>query len=142
MRKSAGQEAAIVSKKFKQLKSAKRFEFPKPRGKLEAPNKRGVYVIYGRTGKVLHVGATPRGKNGIANRLRNHLQTQSSFAWNFPQLKRQGSRLREGYKFSFLAVQNPHIRAFLESYAIGRLCPRHIGVTLEARGKSKSGRKK
>lgn len=133
MVQSAKREAVLVRKKFKQLQTAAKIEFPKSRQTLRAPNKRGVYIIFAPSGRVLHVGAAPRGQNGIASRLRNHLQAQSSFMWNYKPLRREGSRLRNGYKFSYLVVRNPRVRAFLESYAVGRLCPRHIGVLREAR---------
>jgi hypothetical protein len=126
-------EAKMVVEKFKQLLKAKKRKFPEKGKPLDAPNERGVYIIFGRNKSVLHVGATPRGQKGIANRLKDHLQTRSSFTLKFPELKGDGSRLRNGYSFSYLAVVDNRIRAFLESYAVGRLCPRHIGVMIEAR---------
>ena len=113
-------------KLFNELINSKDYLFPEPHKKINAPNKRGVYIIYSPKGKVLHVGCTPKAKNGIAQRLRDHLNANSSFTNKY--LKRNGSRLRSGYKYKYLVVSNPRLRAFLEAYAIGNLCPAHIGL--------------
>jgi hypothetical protein len=100
----------------------------KPRGHLHAPKRQGVYVIFSPKNRVLHVGSTPRAKNGIAQRLRDHLATRSSFTINYEPLKSDGSRLRGGYKFCYLIVRSQRQRALLEALAIGHLCPAHIGL--------------
>ena len=100
--------------------------FPPLRGQLDAPDRQGVYVIYDPRGKVVHVGRTPRAAGGIAQRLRNHMNASSSFTKKY--LKGGGSRLRGKFKFRCIVVRNRRQRALLEAYAIGRLCPAHIGL--------------
>src|SRR3981189_1497793 len=51
---------------------ARRMKFPPVRGRLEAPREKGVYVIYSPSGRIVHVGRTPRAKGGIAQRLKDH----------------------------------------------------------------------
>jgi hypothetical protein len=111
---------------FRKLIRAPRRKFPPLGGRLEAPDRQGVYVIYSPSNKVLHVGSTPRARKGIAQRLRNHIASQSSFTLRY--LNRDGSRLRNGYGFRCLIVASARQRALLEAYAIGRLCPAHIGL--------------
>jgi hypothetical protein len=101
-------------------------KFPSSRGKLIAPNRQGVYVIYSPRGRVVHVGRTPSGTGGIRQRLGNHLHNASSFTARF--LDGHGAELRRGYTFRCLVVKNRRVRALLEAYAIGRLCPAHIGL--------------
>lgn len=99
--------------------------FPHAGGRLNATDRQGVYVIYSSRNRVLHVGRTPKAARGIYQRLTNHLQNQSSFTTKY--LAGDGARLRRGCKFRCLVVKNPRHRALLEAYAIGRLCPAHIG---------------
>ena len=119
-------EQRTVRMRFKKLTRAERHRFPLRGERLEAPNLRGVYVIYSPKGKVMHVGGTPRGKNGIRQRLQNHLDGLSSFVGK--SLGGKGSKLRNGYEFSSLKVENSRLRALLEHYAAGMLCPKHIGL--------------
>jgi hypothetical protein len=56
------------------------------------------------------------------------MATQSSFTLKYKPLKKDGSCLREGYKFRCLVVQSQRQRALLEALAIGRLCPAHLGL--------------
>lgn len=102
--------------------------FPAPGDTLVAPSAPGVYVICDPRGNVVHVGATPRGKRGLAQRLKNHMHGASSFTQR--HLEGQGSRLRRGYSYRYLVVRKPETRAYLEAYTIGSLCPAHIGVTV------------
>jgi hypothetical protein len=120
---------------FTRLKRAPLRAFPGPRGRLDAPNRHGVYVIYKPSGKVVHVGRTPSGSGGLRQRLGNHLYGASSFTIQY--LKGQGSKLRRGYTFRCLVVNSRRRRALLEAYAIGYLCPRHIGLGLPPLSKSK-----
>lgn len=115
---------------FDSLIKQDRHEFPSEGYKLtKSPEsdilKRGVYLIlHGRS--VLHVGGTPRAKNGIQQRLENHLRGQSSFTKAY--FNKDGSRLRKGCSFKYLPIHNDsELRAFVEHYAIGMLCPKHIG---------------
>lgn len=95
-------------------------------GKLDAPKGQGVYVIYNSRGRVAHVGRTPRAMGGIAQRLRDHLTGNSSFVKE--EFDRDGSKLRGKYKFQCIEVRDKRRRALLEAYAIGSLCPIHIGL--------------
>jgi hypothetical protein len=100
--------------------------FPAAGEKLEATTKQGVYVIYSPTNHPVHVGRTVRGKWGIAQRLKNHLQAQSSFTVQY--LKGDGPRLRGRYRFQYIEVPGARQRALLEAYAIAHLLPRHLGL--------------
>ena len=93
---------------------------------MGAPSAKGVYVIYSRSDRIVHVGGTPRGKGGIRQRLKNHLYGQSSFVEKF--LRGDGSKLRDGYKFRSFKVENARLRVLLEHDAVGFLCPKHIGL--------------
>lgn len=103
-------------------------KFPPRRGHLEAPDTRGVYIIYGPRNKVCHVGCAPRGRKGIRQRLGNHLQTQSSFTAKYPPLRGNGANLREVYSYRYLEVRNQRLLMLLEAFAVGSLCPAHIGL--------------
>jgi hypothetical protein len=59
-------------------------------------------------------------------RLANHLHGLSSFTKHY--LEGKGSKLRQGYSYRCLPVKNLRRRALLEAYAIGCLCPKHIGL--------------
>jgi len=118
-------EQQVIKSKFKRLLSAQIIQFPAKRRKLEAPLRRGVYIIYNSSGMPVHVGCTPRAKYGLYQRLENHLQGQSSFVEKF--FDGDGSKLREEYSFSYLALTSGRQIKLLEAYAIGMLCPKHIG---------------
>ena len=100
--------------------------FPPHMRAVDAPAKPGVYVIYDPAGAVVHVGRTPRGKGGIRQRLRDHLVNRSSFTRQ--HLNGEGRRLRDGYTFRYVGVEDARERALLEAYAIGCLCPAHLGL--------------
>ena len=102
------------------------FMFPALREKLDAPNEKGVYINYSPDDEVLHVGRTPSAKGGLGQRLRNHLAGSSSFARIY--LKRNGARLRDGYKFRCLVIKNSRHRALVEALGIVQLCLAHIGI--------------
>ena len=112
---------------FNKLVRAPLSHFPLPRVNVAAANDQGVYLIYSPKGKILHVGRTYRGKNGLAQRLRDHMFTASSFTNQY--LEGRGFELRNGYKFRYLVVKDARLRALIEAYAIGRLCPAHIGLS-------------
>ncbi|HYN81831.1 MAG TPA: GIY-YIG nuclease family protein [Gemmatimonadaceae bacterium] len=119
-------EPPKIRKLFQSLRGASRFAFPRRRERIQAPDKHGVYIIFSPRGAVLHVGRTLRGKRGLRQRLKNHLHGSSSFTIQY--LKGKGSRLRSGYEFSFIEISDARTRALLEAYAVGRLCPKHLGV--------------
>ena len=119
-------ELEIVEALFAELMRADCKFFPRPREKMDAPSSQGVYIIYSPQGAVLHVGRTPRAAGGIRQRLYNHIHALSSFTNLY--LQGHGAKLREGYSFQYLVVENVRFRALLEAYAVGHLCPAHIGL--------------
>jgi hypothetical protein len=100
--------------------------FPKKGDTLDVPTKHGVYIIFDKAGRVLHVGRTYRARCGLLQRLNGHLNGQSSFVGTF--LRQNKGRLRKGYNYKYLVVGHNRRRALLEHYAIGVLCPAHLGV--------------
>ena len=120
-------EAKAVKALLNQLTASPLQRFPNPRQRLVAPFDPGVYVIYDPGGDVSHVGRTPSGRGGLHQRLRNHLHGASSFTRGY--LNGQGSKLREGYAYRCLIIADPRLRALLEAYAIGCLCPAHLGLS-------------
>ena len=102
--------------------------FPARGVKLEASNRKGVY-IYSPQDEVLHVGSTPHAKGGLGQRLRDHLHGNSSFTVR--HFDGDGSRLREGYKYRYIEIDSGRQRALVEALGIGQLCPVHIGHGLD-----------
>jgi excinuclease UvrABC nuclease subunit len=118
-------EPKAVKAKLSRLAKSSIMRFPIAGKKLAAPDIQGVYVIYDPNGRVAHVGRTVRGKRGLYQRLNNHLHGRSSFV--IKALNGKGATLRNGYKFRFIAVEESRLRALLEAFAIGQLCPDHLG---------------
>jgi excinuclease UvrABC nuclease subunit len=119
-------EHKIIVSLFRRLERQPWVPFPVARGKLIAPSGLGVYVIRDAKNRVVHVGRAVRGKSGLKQRLGNHLNGASSFVKK--HLNGDGSRLRKGYSFRFLEVNDPRQSALLESLAIARFCPLHLGL--------------
>lgn len=119
-------ELKLLETHFNILTRSPLMPFPAKRTKLDAPKELGVYVIYDPKGKVVHVGRTPSAEDGLYQRLQNHLDGKSSFTKKY--LKGESSLLRNGYGFRYVAIPDQRIRALLEAYAIGNLCPAHIGL--------------
>ena len=119
-------ERRIVIQLFRQLCRQPVIPFPAPRGRLDAPYALGVYLIRDPSKHVVHVGRTPRAKNGLHQRLGDHLAGRSSFVYD--HLGGDGSRLRAGYSFQCLAVEDGRKRALLEAFATAWLCPDHLGL--------------
>lgn len=119
-------ESRKVERLFKELCRAPLFRFPERGPPSQAPERHGVYAILSPRRKVLHVGRTTRGKRGLYQRLNNHLLNGSSFTAHY--LKGDGRRLRGAFLYRFLEVPGPRTRALLEAYAIGKLCPEHLGI--------------
>lgn len=119
-------ERIEIEQLFEKLCKQVRHPFPQKRQPTDAPTDQGVYII--REGDViLHVGRTLRGKEGLQQRIKNHLSGSSSFSKNY--LKVNGVNLREGkYLYQYLVVNDPRKRALLEAYAVGMLCPEHLGL--------------
>ncbi|MGY4618574.1 hypothetical protein ACVWZ4_003801 [Bradyrhizobium sp. USDA 4472] len=118
-------EPKTVKAKFGQLVRSPMAPFPNAGERLDVPDLHGVYIIYDPKGRVAHVGRTVRGKRGLHQRLSNHLQGASSFVEK--ALDGKASVLRAGYKYRFITIEDNRLRAFLEAFAIGQLCPDHIG---------------
>jgi hypothetical protein len=130
-------ELKNVQRKFADLIRSELRKFPDARQKLEAPTERGVYVIYGPRGEALHVGGTPRAKNGIRQRLTDHLHARSSFTEKSKYLRNKVKRgtqqgrsdwVRSNCSYRCLPIEDDRMRALLECYTIGQLCPDHIGI--------------
>ena len=128
-------ELKAVKALFAKLKRAQLQTFPEHRQKLDTPVRRGVYVIYSPRGqKAFHVGSTPTARGGIKQRLRGYMghktgkRAYSSFVKYYPPLGGAGSKLRGKYRFGYLEVDCARQRTLLEAYAIGHLCPAHLGV--------------
>jgi len=119
-------EQQTLKRLFAEITHAPLQTFPNRRERLNAPKRRGVYVIYTPRGNVAHVGMTPRAQEGIYQRLRDHMSGNSSFT--IQHLKRKGSKLRGRYTYRCIVVKNRRHRALLEAYATGLLCPAHIGL--------------
>ena len=122
---SQSEDQRVVKELYAALLKEARRTFPAVGGSLDAPEERGVYVIYGPRNDALHVGSTPKGQRGIVKRLRDHMAAASSFTRTY--LDGNGAVLRNGYSYQYVVVENPRLRALLEAYAIGDLCPAHIG---------------
>jgi len=104
----------------------KEHRFPQKRQPLDAPKSHGVYIIRSND-TILHVGRTLRGREGLRQRLTDHLRGNSSFVRD--DLNGQGATLREtGYTYQFLERESDRERALLEALATGTLCPKHIGT--------------
>ena len=100
--------------------------FPPLRGELIAPKKKGVYVIHNPSGIVVHVGRTPRAKEGMHRRLRAHMSGNSSFTHK--HLKKDGSKLRSKYQFRCIVIEDPRLRSQVEDRGKAELCPKHLGT--------------
>jgi excinuclease UvrABC nuclease subunit len=119
-------EKKELERLFTELLSQQVHFFPKEREQLTAPSQPGVYVIR-KDDIVLHVGRTLRGRKGLYQRLKNHLHGSSSFVIEY--LNKNKHALRDGYHtYQFLVVEDTRIRALLEAYTTGMLCPKHIGL--------------
>lgn len=118
-------EPKAIKAKLGQLLRSRMIAFPPAGEKIDVPDVHGVYVIYNASGRVAHVGRTVRGKRGLYQRLNNHLQGASSFT--IKALGGKGAKLRDGYKFRYIEIEQSRLRALVEAYAIGQLCPEHLG---------------
>jgi hypothetical protein len=119
-------EHQVIKDLFENLCSQPMRAFPQPRQPLDAPAKHGVYIIR-QEETVLHVGRTVRGQDGLHQRLNNHLHGSSSFTRK--HLNGKGATLREsGFTYQFLELEDARRRALLEAFAVGVLCPKHLGL--------------
>jgi hypothetical protein len=114
------------------------------KGLPDAPREKGVYIIAYKS-EILHVGVTQRAKNGLQQRLNNHLNAGSSFTLSSKYLCQQighdphqnrdrssqlerSNWVRKNCNFWCLPVSDARDRMLLEHYAIAMLCPHHIGT--------------
>jgi hypothetical protein len=115
--------------KIMQLKNklidSKFYKFPLM-GKIEASNKQGVYIVYDNNKNPLHVGKTNGGKNGLNQRLLNHVRNQSSFFKLYMQIN--SVSLRDWGEFQFIEIEDARERSLLEALTAGLLCSKHIGT--------------
>lgn len=118
-------EREHVEKLFNQLVKSAYHNFPLT-GKVLVSSKQGVYIVLSKKNQVLHVGKTARAKNGLNQRLTNHLRGQSSFSREYTN--KEGIDLRQTGKFKIIEIEDNRIRSFVEALAIGKLCPAHIGT--------------
>jgi len=123
---AAIKERREIERLLVRLNASKTHEFPPKHQRVGASVKHGVYIIKNKSGRVVHVGRTVSGRGGLAQRLSNHLQGQSSFT--NVHLNGNGDRLRQGYKFQFLAIRERRSRALLVHAATAFHCPVHLGV--------------
>lgn len=119
-------EVAKIDKLCKELFRQEACVFPERYRPLDAPTEQGVYIITDARGKVLHVGKTDRAKNGLRQRLNNHLQGQSSFTKAY--FNGAGHKLRGKCKYKCIVVSDPRTRTLLEAYAVSHFCPAHLGT--------------
>ena len=101
--------------------------FPRGRESIRVPKKLGVYVIRDPAEAVVYVGRTTRAKNGLHQRLRNHMAGKSALVR--VHLKGDTNRLRDGFSYQFLEVENDRERALLEHIATAWHCPEVLGLS-------------
>ncbi|MEC5143119.1 hypothetical protein [Chitinophaga sp. 212800010-3] len=118
------EETLRIRQLFDALVNEPLHPFPE-RGGLNITGLKGVYIIY-QDNIVAHVGNTRTGKDGLCQRLNNHIYGQSSFVRNYLQPKHL--TVRTGFSFQFLPVANARERVLLEALACGMLCPLHVGL--------------
>lgn len=109
----------------KELVGSKVYRFPSY-GKIEVSKKQGIYIVYNNVKIPLHVGKTNGGRNGLNQRLLNHVRNQSSFSKLYMQTN--NISLRGWGEFQFIEVENSRERSLLEALTAGLLCPAHIGT--------------
>jgi hypothetical protein len=101
--------------------------FPRGSESIDVPKKLGVYVIRDPDEAVVYVGRTTRAKNGLHQRLRNHMAGKSALVRVF--LQGDTSKLREGFSYQFLEVEDDRERALLEHIATAWHCPTVLGLS-------------
>ncbi len=118
-------EQEKIQKLLKELQKSEFHNFPQKRQTLNVSSKQGVYIIFNSNKEILHIGRTYRGSKGLKQRLKNHLHGSSSFMQNYSEINTE--KLRKTCKFKYIEVEDLRVRAFLESLAVGSLCPKYIG---------------
>jgi hypothetical protein len=123
-----------IRRLLSRLNEQDRILFPQRGESLKAPTAKGIYIIRHPRGRVWHVGNTPRGREGLKQRLGNHLSGKSSFVRVC--MAGDGSKLRRGFTYQYLVVKDARTRVLLEHLAAGQHCPRHIGLGSARAGRS------
>lgn len=118
-------EPERVKELFEKLINSDFYIVPKE-GKINVSNKQGVYIIYNNNKEVLHVGKTKDARNGLNQRLLNHVRNQSSFSKLYMQKNK--ICLRNWGFIKFIEIDSPRDRSLLEALTAGILCPAHIGI--------------
>ncbi|WP_191861069.1 GIY-YIG nuclease family protein [Hanstruepera ponticola] len=118
-------EPQKMMKLYNELVKSVIYEFP-DKGKVNISKKQGVYIVYDNKSQPLHVGKTNGAKNGLNDRLQNHVWNQSSFSKLYMQKNK--IVLRDWGKFQFIVLEDDRERALLEALTAGLLCPAHIGT--------------
>lgn len=121
-----GEEHTRIVKLSDDLHEKDLCHFPPLGTRPDATDSKGVYVVCSPSKTPLHVWNTPRARRGINQRLENHLNGKSTFSRKY--LRPKGENLQKGYWYRFLKVRGNRQMALLEAYAIGVLCPAHIGT--------------
>jgi len=118
-------EPEIIKDYYKNLMASDFHHFPK-KGRVKVTDNHGVYIIFSPDNEVLHVGNTPSGRNGLNQRLYNHITKTGVFYRKY--LKKYNISLRGMHKFKYLVVHDVRHRALLEALTAGSLCPAHFGT--------------
>lgn len=119
------QEAERIKELFNTLINSELYKFPIA-GKVVVSKDQGVYIIFNSESCAAHVGNTVRGKEGLNQRLNNHLKNQSTFAQKF--ISPNNYSLRSEFRYQYIVVPSARDRALLQALAIGLLCPLHLGT--------------
>lgn len=122
------EESQTIRKLYENLISSQLHIFP-TRGKVKVSLLHGVYVLYSFSDEVLHVGMTPYGKDGLNQRLYNHISKTGIFYREY--LKPNEICLRGIGKFRYIEVDDARARALLEALTAGILCPLHFGTGIK-----------
>ena len=127
--KNAISEFVAIMKLFDELITSKKDNFPSDGRIKKLPKKQGVYLIHTPKGDVAHVGRTNGGNDGLLQRINNHISGKkghSSFTRNY--LNGHPEKLRHGWHYQYIIVQNVYDRILLEAYATWKLHPKHLGA--------------
>jgi hypothetical protein len=108
------------------LKKQLNIIFPESGEKLKITRRHGVYIIFNSQDLVMYVGKTNSAKDGLCQRLNDHLGKNSSFTKN--HIKPDKLDVRGGYYFRYLEIEDSRDRTFVEAMAAGYLCPKYIGT--------------
>ncbi|UMR29228.1 GIY-YIG nuclease family protein [Massilia sp. MB5] len=120
-------ERVRIQRLLEDLNSAPICAFPVGRASIEVPKTLGVYVILDPDQSVMYVGRTTKARNGLHQRLRNHMAGKSALVKTL--FNGDTSRLRKGYSYQFLEVSDDRERALLEHIATAWHCPTVLGLS-------------